>query len=111
VTVPAPAAVRPGSLGIMGGTFDPIHLGHLAIAEEAREVLGLERILFVPAGIPPHRPAGAIASAPDRAAMVELAIAGNDAFRLSPIELERPGPSYTSDTVAAVAAAKHEAGR
>jgi nicotinate-nucleotide adenylyltransferase len=111
VSVPAPAAVRPGSLGIMGGTFDPIHLGHLAIAEEAREVLGLERILFVPAGIPPHRPAGAIASAPDRAAMVELAIAGNDAFRLSPIELERPGPSYTSDTVAALAAAERDAGR
>jgi len=57
----------------MGGTFDPIHVGHLAVAEEAREVLGLERILFVPAGSPPHRPAATAAE--DRAAMVGLAIA------------------------------------
>jgi nicotinate-nucleotide adenylyltransferase len=107
---PAPRT-RPGSLGIMGGTFDPIHIGHLAIAEEAREVLGLERILFIPAGIPPHRPAGAVAPAADRAAMVELAIADNDAFRLSRIELERPGPSYTSDTVEELAAAERDANR
>jgi nicotinate-nucleotide adenylyltransferase len=109
--VRAPAPVRPGSIGIMGGTFDPIHVGHLAIAEEAREVLGLERVLFVPANVPPHRPAGSVASADDRAAMVELAIAGNDAFELSRIELDRPGPSYTSETVVALAAAERRAGR
>jgi len=109
-TVP-PATVRVGSIGIMGGTFDPIHVGHLAIAEEAREVLGLERILFVPASVPPHRAGGAIAEAPARAEMVELAIAGNDAFRMSRIELERPGPSYTSDTVEALATAERDAGR
>ncbi|MBI3745277.1 MAG: nicotinate (nicotinamide) nucleotide adenylyltransferase [Chloroflexi bacterium] len=89
----------------MGGTFDPIHLGHLAIAEEAREALGLERIVFVPAGLPPHKPEGAAASVEDRVAMVELAIAGNPAFELGRIDVDRPGPSYTADTVALLAAA------
>lgn len=111
VTVTGPAPVRPGSIGIMGGTFDPIHVGHLAIAEEAREVLGLERVLFIPASIPPHRPAASVAPAADRAAMVELAIEGNATFELSRIELERAGPSYTSDTVAALASAERAAGR
>jgi len=103
--------VRPGSVGIMGGTFDPIHLGHLAIAEEAREALGLARVLFVPAGIPPHRPAGAVASAVDRVAMVELAIAGNAAFELSRVDVGRGGPSYTADTVALLAESEERAGR
>jgi nicotinate-nucleotide adenylyltransferase len=109
--VASPAVIRAGSIGIMGGTFDPIHLGHLAIAEEAREVLGLERVLFVPAALPPHRPGGAVAAAPDRAAMVRLAIAGNAAFEMSTIELDRVGPSFTSDTVEALAAAERSAGR
>lgn len=94
----------------MGGTFDPIHVGHLAIAEEAREVLGLERVLFIPAGTPPHRPAGSVASAADRAAMVGSAIEGNAAFELSRIELDRPGPSFTSDTLDALAEAARTAG-
>jgi nicotinate-nucleotide adenylyltransferase len=111
MTVAAPAHVRPGSIGIMGGTFDPIHLGHLAIAEEAREVLGLERVRFVPAGVPPHRPGGTVAAAEDRAAMVELAIAGNEAFEVSRAELDRSGPSYTTDTVEAFAATERAAGR
>ncbi len=89
-----------GAVGILGGTFDPIHLGHLAIAEEVREVLGLERILFVPAGRPPHKPGLPISPAADRLAMVELAVAGNSAFAVSRIEIDRPGPSYTVDTVA-----------
>ena len=59
--VEPPTVTRPGSIGIMGGTFDPVHLGHLAVAEEAREVLGLERVLFVPAGVPPHKLDGAVA--------------------------------------------------
>lgn len=109
--VPPPAAVRANSIGIMGGTFDPIHVGHLAIAEEAREVLGLARILFVPAAVPPHRPVASIAPASDRAAMVALAIEGNPAFELSRIELERPGPSFTSDTVEALAGTERAAGR
>jgi nicotinate-nucleotide adenylyltransferase len=95
----------------MGGTFDPIHVGHLAIADEAREALGLERILFIPAAVPPHRPRGSVAPAEDRAAMVGLAIHGHPAFALSRIELERPGPSYTSDTVASLAAAERGADR
>jgi nicotinate-nucleotide adenylyltransferase len=99
-----PAAIRRGSIGIMGGTFDPIHVGHLAVAEEAREALGLELILFVPAGLPPHKRDGAEASVDDRLAMVELAIAGNATFELSRVDVDRAGPSYTADTVAILAA-------
>ncbi|MFM2106538.1 MAG: hypothetical protein RL338_1570 [Chloroflexota bacterium] len=102
----APAApVVPGSVGILGGTFDPIHVGHLAIAEEVREALGLERILFVPALDPPHKPGVPLAPAETRARLVALAIAGNPAFALSRVELDRPGPSFAADTVALVAAA------
>jgi nicotinate-nucleotide adenylyltransferase len=90
-------------IGILGGTFDPIHFGHLAIAEGARQELDLERVLFVPAGVPPHRPDRPIASAADRSAMVELAIADNPVFAMSRVELDRPGPSYTVDTVEALA--------
>ena len=101
----------PGRIGILGGTFDPIHLGHLAIAEAAREALGLERVLFVPASLPPHRSIAPGAPAPtDRAAMVELAIAGNPAFELSLVELERGGPSYTAETVERLAADVRRAG-
>jgi nicotinate-nucleotide adenylyltransferase len=88
----------------MGGTFDPIHVGHLAIAEEARDALRLDRIVFVLAGQPPHKPSGAVTAVEHRVAMVELAIAGNDAFELSRIEVDRPGPSYTVDTVETLAA-------
>ena len=94
-----PALVRPGSIGIMGGTFDPVHLGHLAVAEEAREALGLDRILFVPAGRPPHKPLGTDGSIEDRLAMVRLAIADNPSFGLSRVDVDRPGPSYTADTI------------
>jgi len=90
-------------VGILGGTFDPIHYGHLVIAEQVREALGLDRVLFVPARIPPHKQDEEIAAAADRAAMVELAIAGNPAFVISRIELERDGPSYTADTLEALA--------
>ena len=69
---------RVGSIGIMGGTFDPIHMGHLAVAEEARDSLGLERILFVPAGRPPHKPADGVTSSDDRVAMTALAIVDKD---------------------------------
>jgi nicotinate-nucleotide adenylyltransferase len=106
-TVPAP--VRPGSIGIMGGTYDPIHVGHLAIADDVRETLGLERVLFVPASIPPHK--AAYASVADRVAMVALAVAGNSRFEVSRIEVDRPGPSYTADTVEQLAAAERDAGR
>jgi len=107
----APAPVRPGSLAMMGGTFDPIHTGHLAIADAAREQLGLELVLFVTAARPPHRLADVAASAADRHAMVELAVAGNPAFAPSRIELDRPGPSFTADTVEAFRAEALAAGR
>jgi nicotinate-nucleotide adenylyltransferase len=91
-----------GSVGVLGGTFDPIHIGHLAAAEEVREALGLERVLFVPAGIPPHKPGRLISAPHHRLAMVELAIAGNPAFEVSRVELDRTGPSYTIDTLDAL---------
>jgi nicotinate-nucleotide adenylyltransferase len=92
------------AIGLMGGTFDPIHVGHLAIAEEARDALSLARILFVPAGMPPHKRADEVSPVDHRVAMVELAIAGNPSFELSRIEVDRAGPSYTVDTVEALAA-------
>jgi nicotinate-nucleotide adenylyltransferase len=98
------AAVVPGSVGILGGTFDPIHHGHLAIAEEAREALGLERVLFVPAASPPHKPGQPVSSPADRLALVRLAVAGNPAFEASDIEVRRGGPSYTVDTLEALRA-------
>ena len=100
---PHDRAHRP-AIGLMGGTFDPIHIGHLAIAEEARETLALERILFVPAGEPPHKPRNEVSPVTHRVAMVELAIAGNPAFELSRVEVDRAGPSYTVDTVEGLAA-------
>jgi nicotinate-nucleotide adenylyltransferase len=100
-----------GSIGLLGGTFDPIHHGHLVIAEEVREALGLERVLFVPAGIPPHKPGRPITPAEDRVAMVELAIAGNPTFELSRLEVDRPGPSYAVDTLELLAAQVRADGR
>ena len=95
----------------MGGTFDPIHVGHLAVAEEARDALGLERILFVVAGQPPHKHPGEVSPAEDRVAMVVQAIAGNAAFELSRLEVDRPGPSYSADTVAELDRIERTAGR
>ena len=89
--------------GILGGIFDPIHYGHLAIAEQTREALNLDRVLFVPAGQPVHRSAP-FAAAAHRVRMVELAIAGNDAFELSDLEIASPEPSYTVDTLETLAA-------
>ena len=95
----APQRPVPGRIGILGGTFDPIHLGHLAAAEEAREALGLEVVLFVPAGSPPHKPDRHISTPAHRVAMIERAIATNPAFRLSSVDVDRTGPSYAADTV------------
>jgi nicotinate-nucleotide adenylyltransferase len=95
----------PRAIGILGGTFDPIHVGHLAVAEEAREALALDRVLFVPAGQPPHKPPGSVAPVRDRVTMVELAIEGNAAFELSTVEVDRDGPSYSVDTVEALGSA------
>ncbi len=97
-------------VGILGGTFDPIHYAHLVIAEEVREALSLDRVLFVPASLPPHKVGLSITSAEDRAAMVRLAIEGNSAFSFSRMELDRDGPSYTADTLAQLAAEGREQG-
>lgn len=86
-------------LGILGGTFNPIHVGHLAAAEEVRERLDLERVLFIPSFLPPHKDDEAIPPAAQRLAMVKIAIAGNPQFSLSDIEVQRGGKSYTVDTV------------
>lgn len=105
-----PTPIVPGSLGIFGGTFDPIHLAHLAVAQEAAEAIGLERILFIPAGQPPHKPGQTITLAEHRLAMVGLAIAGNARFGVDRLELERAGPSYTVDTLLALRARRLAAG-
>ncbi len=86
--------------GILGGSFDPPHYGHLALAETARVQLGLSRVLFVPAGAPPHKRNRPMSSAEDRAAMTAAAIADNPAFELSRVDLERPGPHYTVEMLA-----------
>jgi nicotinate-nucleotide adenylyltransferase len=96
---PRRAPTNRAAVGILGGTFDPIHLGHLALARAARSSLGLDEILFVPAGLPPHKLGRPISPASDRLAMVELAVEGEPATAVSSIELDRPGPSYTFDTV------------
>ena len=87
-------------LGILGGTFDPIHIGHLAIAEEARARLDLPEVRFMPAGQPPHKGGRSITPAAHRLAMIELAIADNPHFSVSTYELRQRGPSYTVDTLA-----------
>ena len=91
-----------GATGVFGGTFDPIHLAHLAVAEAARDAFGLRRVLFIPAAQPPHKPGRAISPVEDRLAMVEAAVDGNPAFEVSRLEIERSGPSYTVDTLAAL---------
>jgi nicotinate-nucleotide adenylyltransferase len=93
--------VQAPRLGIFGGTFDPIHLAHLRCAEEAREALSLDRILFIPSASPPHKN-GAFASGADRLAMVRRAITGHPRFRASSIELDRSGRSYSIDTLHAL---------
>lgn len=86
-------------IGLMGGTFDPIHVGHLILAEQARERFGLEKVLFVTAATPPHKLAEPVSDVADRLEMTRLAVADNDLFECSTIEIERGGPSYTIDTV------------
>ncbi len=89
-------------LGVLGGTFDPVHNGHLAVAEEARAALELDRVLFVPARQNPLKRGRVMSPAEDRTAMVALAIADNPGFAISRVDLDRPPPSYTVDMLAAL---------
>jgi nicotinate-nucleotide adenylyltransferase len=91
-------------IGVLGGTFDPVHLGHLILAEEARDQLDLSAVYFVPAGDPPHKQGRRLAPAEDRLRMIELAITANEAFRASRADVDRPGPHYTLDMVQIVQA-------
>ncbi len=91
-------------IGIFGGTFNPIHLAHLRSAEEVREALRLDRILFIPSATPPHKRVNGLAAATHRLAMVRRAIRGNPRFRVSTIEIERRGRSYSVDTLRALRA-------
>jgi nicotinate-nucleotide adenylyltransferase len=90
-------------VGIFGGTFDPIHVGHLIVAEQARDLLHLDQVLFVPARMPPHK-VQATASAEQRFRMTSLAVEDNPAFAVSDLELRREGPSYTVETLRALRA-------
>jgi len=91
-------------VGVFGGSFDPVHYGHLIAAECAREQAALDRVVFVPAATPPHKPGVRLEDASHRLAMLSLAIGGHDAFEVSTIELDRGGTSYTVDTLADLAA-------
>ncbi|MCP4165354.1 MAG: nicotinate (nicotinamide) nucleotide adenylyltransferase [Chloroflexi bacterium] len=86
-------------VGLLGGTFDPVHVGHLILAETARDTLRLDHVYFVPAADPPHKHGQVIAKATDRLTMLEMALADNPDFSISLIDLERPGPHFTADMV------------
>ncbi|HWP67513.1 MAG TPA: nicotinate-nucleotide adenylyltransferase [Candidatus Limnocylindria bacterium] len=94
----------PGGIGIFGGTFDPVHLGHLRAAEDVREALELAEIRFVPAAVPPHKDAQTVTAPAARLRMLELATEGVPGFRVWPVELERQGLSYSVDTIRALRA-------
>lgn len=93
-------------MGVLGGTFDPPHIGHLVVACEALWQLGLDEVRLVPARVPPHKPGVPVAPAERRAAWLEEAVAGRPGLVVSRVELERAGPSYTADTLEAMAAAE-----
>ena len=95
----AEAATPRGLVGLMGGTFDPIHHAHLIVAEEVYAALGLSEVVFIPAGQPPHKEGQVHASAHHRLRMVQLAISDNPHFSLSHVEIDRAGPSYLTDTL------------
>jgi nicotinate-nucleotide adenylyltransferase len=87
-------------IGVFGGTFDPVHVGHLILAEQCREQGRLDEVWFVPSARPPHKLERPLTPFAQRVEMLALAVAGNPAFRIDPSEKDRPGPSYTADTLA-----------
>ncbi|MFL5241896.1 MAG: nicotinate-nucleotide adenylyltransferase [Gemmataceae bacterium] len=86
-------------VGVFGGTFDPVHIGHLVLAEQCREQENLDQVWFIPAARPPHKLDRELTPFAQRVEMLQLALAGNAAFRVEEIEKDRPGPSYTADTL------------
>jgi nicotinate-nucleotide adenylyltransferase len=86
-------------IGVFGGTFDPVHLAHLVLAEQCREQARLDRVLFIPAARPPHKLTRPLTPFHHRAEMLRLAVAGYPPFQVSEVEHDRPGPSYTADTL------------
>ena len=86
-------------LGLLGGSFDPVHNGHLSIAQQTREALGLDQILFIPTSHPPHKPTDSLAPVHHRYEMVRLAIASDPSLVISDVEIRRPGKSYSIDTI------------
>lgn len=91
--------MKPKRIGIFGGTFNPVHIGHLIFAETARQKLMLDKVIFVPAKIPPHKDDGEIIAAEKRYRMVKLAVTGNPCFSVSAVEIRRTGKSYSIDTL------------
>jgi nicotinate-nucleotide adenylyltransferase len=86
-------------IGVLGGTFNPVHIGHLILAEEAREKLGLDRVILIPTALPPHKDDAGIAPAQERLKMLKMAIRGNRHLAVSDMEIRRRGRSYTIDTL------------
>lgn len=86
-------------IGVFGGSFDPVHLGHLIAAECCREQAGLDRVMFMPAAVPPHKQDRRLSAAADRVEMLRLAVGGHDAFVVSTLEIDRGGVSFTVDTL------------
>lgn len=99
VTVPAPSALQAARPCLFGGSFDPVHRGHLHAARAALELAGVDHVVLVPAARPPHKPGVRLADGPARVAMLESALAGEPRCSIWAVELERSGPSYTIDTV------------
>jgi nicotinate-nucleotide adenylyltransferase len=97
VTTDGAPVLRPRRVGLLGGTFDPVHIGHLVAAAEARDALGLDQVLFVPAATPPHKLRVTMSPADHRLAMLELAVADEPAFVASRLDLDRAGPHFTVD--------------
>ncbi|MFA5060384.1 MAG: nicotinate-nucleotide adenylyltransferase [Candidatus Omnitrophota bacterium] len=86
-------------IGVLGGTFNPVHIGHLMIAQWAKEKMRLDKVIFVPANLPPHKDVKEVVSSKDRYKMVQLAVGGNSSFSVSDFEIKRQGKSYTIDTM------------
>ena len=99
----------PPNIGVFGGTFDPVHAVHLRVARAARDAAGLDRVLFMVANVPPHKSGEVAASAEDRLAMVDAAVAEERGLEASRLEMDRPGPSYTADTLRALNAERPDA--